>query len=169
MPTDFLAIGDTIPYVVVTTTCVVPSDDKVGIVTTLGFQRDQYSKKHITMHAHHIIDSDQVITNIKSKRRWETHWFICKHYIYIFTAMIRHGSGPVFTKRTDILSQDLVWSLETTRFVFTRFQSLWNLTDTSAAALQRRLSNFKAIWKVLPRISRLRDFPRHCGKTCYRL
>ena len=36
-------------------------------------------------------------------------------------------------------------SLEAARFWFRLLQSLWNLTDTSAARLQRCLSNFRAI------------------------
>ena len=47
--------------------------------------------------------------------------------------------------------------------------SFWNLTGISAALLPRWLSNFRAIRKVLTRISRLRDFTRSCGKTSYRL
>ena len=37
------------------------------------------------------------------------------------------------------------WSLEAARFEFRLFQSLWNLTGTSAAALPRWLSNFGGI------------------------
>ena len=37
------------------------------------------------------------------------------------------------------------WSLESARFKFTLFQSLWNLTGTSTAGLPRCLSNFRAI------------------------
>ena len=37
------------------------------------------------------------------------------------------------------------WSLEATRFGFRLFQSLWNLTGTSAAVLPRCPSNFRAI------------------------
>ena len=37
------------------------------------------------------------------------------------------------------------WSLEAARFEFRLFQSLWNLTGTSAAALPRCLSNFGVI------------------------
>ena len=42
---------------------------------------------------------------------------------------------------------------------------LLNLTDISTALLAMRILNFGAIVKVLIRISRLRDFPRSCGKT----
>ena len=37
------------------------------------------------------------------------------------------------------------WSLEAARFGFRLFQSLWNFTGTSAAALRRCLSNFRAL------------------------
>ena len=37
------------------------------------------------------------------------------------------------------------WSLETARFGFGLYQSLWNFTGTSAALLPRCLSNFRAI------------------------
>ena len=37
------------------------------------------------------------------------------------------------------------WSLEAARFGFRLFQSLWNLTGTSAAALPRCLSNFRTL------------------------
>ena len=61
------------------------------------------------------------------------------------------------------------WSLEAARFVFKLFQSLWNLAGTSAAALPRCLSNFRAILPLEHQISRLRDFTRFDGKTSYRL
>ena len=53
-------------------------------------------------------------------------------------------SGPLFTKRTYVLPQDLMKS-RSREIRFCLFQSLWNLTGTSATALLRRLSNFKAI------------------------
>ena len=61
------------------------------------------------------------------------------------------------------------WSLEAARFGFKLFQSLWNLTGTSAALLPRCLSNFRAIRPLQHPISRLRDFTRFGGKTSYRL
>ena len=61
------------------------------------------------------------------------------------------------------------WSLEAARFGFKLFQLLWNLTGTSAAALPRYLSNFRAIRPLQHPISRLRDFTRFGGKTSYRL
>ena len=61
------------------------------------------------------------------------------------------------------------WSLEAARFRFKLFQSLWNLAGTSATALPRCLSNFRAILPLQHPISRLRDFTRFGGKTSYRL
>ena len=59
------------------------------------------------------------------------------------------------------------WSLEAARFGFKLFQSLWNLTGTSAALLPRCLSNFRAIRPMQHPISRLRHFTRFGGKTSY--
>ena len=61
------------------------------------------------------------------------------------------------------------WSLEAARFGFKLFQSLWNLTSTSAAALPRCQSNFRALRLLQHPISRLRDFTRYGGKTSYSL
>ena len=61
------------------------------------------------------------------------------------------------------------WSLEAASFGFRLFQSLWNLTGTSAAVLPMCLSNFRAIRSIQHPISRLRDFARFGGKTSYRL
>ena len=61
------------------------------------------------------------------------------------------------------------WSLEAARFGFKLFQSLWNLTGTSAALLPRCLSNFRTIRPLQHPISRLRDFTLFGGKTSYRL
>ena len=54
-------------------------------------------------------------------------------------------------------------SLEAARFGFRFFQSLRNLTGTSAATLQRCLSNSRAIRSLWHPISRLRDFTRLGG------
>ena len=61
------------------------------------------------------------------------------------------------------------WSLDAARFGFKLFQSLWNLTGTSAALRPRCLSNFRAIRPLQHPISWLRDFTRFGGKTSYRL
>ena len=65
--------------------------------------------------------------------------------------------------------RQISWSLGAARLDVAMVVSLWNLTGTSAAALPRYLPNFRAIGKILTRISRLRDFTRSCGKTSYRL
>ena len=61
------------------------------------------------------------------------------------------------------------WSLEAARLWSKLFQSLWNLSGTSAALLPRCLSNFRAMRPLQHPISRLRDFTRFGGKTSYRL
>ena len=61
------------------------------------------------------------------------------------------------------------WSLEAARFRFRLFQSLWNLTGTSAAAQPRCLSNFRMMRSLWHPFSRLRDFTRFDDKTSYRL
>ena len=70
--------------------------------------------------------------------------------------------GPLFTKRTDVLPQDLGKSRSRKIRVWT---FLVALTGTSAAAL----SNFKAIRPLEYPVSRLPHFPRFCGKTSLRL
>ena len=60
-------------------------------------------------------------------------------------------------------------SLKAARFGFRLFQSLWNLTGTSAAPLRRCLSNFRTTQLLLPPISWLWDFTKFDGKTSYRL
>ena len=57
--------------------------------------------------------------------------------------------------------------LEAARFGFRFFESLWHLTGTSAAALSRYLSNFRAIRSLWHPISQLRDFTRFGGKVSY--
>ena len=65
--------------------------------------------------------------------------------------------------------RQISWCLEASRLDVAMVVLLWNLTGTSAATLPRYLPNFRAIEKVLTRISRLRDFTRSCGRTSYRL
>ena len=65
--------------------------------------------------------------------------------------------------------RQISWSLEAARLNVAMVVSLWNLTGTSAAVLPRYLPNFRAIGKVLTRISGLRGFTRSYGKTSYRL
>ena len=52
------------------------------------------------------------------------------------------------------------WSLKTARLGFRLFQSLWNMTGTSTAALSRCLSNFRAmrlLWHLILRLETSRD------------
>ena len=57
------------------------------------------------------------------------------------------------------------WSLEAARLGFRLFQSFWNLTNTSAAALPRSLSNFRAIRSLYHPIAQHRGFARFGDKT----
>ena len=77
-------------------------------------------------------------------------------------------SGPLFIKPADDLPQDLAKPRSPVIRVWTS-QSLRNLTGTSAAALPRCLSIFRAIWPLYHPISRLRDLAKFSGKTFYRL
>ena len=85
----------------------------------------------------------------------------CAFFIYI-------RRGIYFINRRASYRK-ISWRLEAARFGFRRFQSLWNLTGTSAAALPRCPSNFRAMRLFWYPISWLRDFTRFGGKTCYRL
>ena len=56
------------------------------------------------------------------------------------------------------------WSLEAARLDVIMIAPLWNLTGSAAAEGHLKL---QSDWKVLPWISRLREFTRSCGKTSY--
>ena len=58
-----------------------------------------------------------------------------RHHVFCW----QYPSGPLFIQR-------ISWSLEGARFGFKLFQSLWNLTGMSAAALPICLSNFRTMW-----------------------
>ena len=102
---------------------------------------------------------------------WSHQGYLLHHIVYIqsimmFIYMVRPGScqtpkrynnklpiwwprdfttsGPLLTKRTDVLPQDLV-DTQVAGIGFIFFQSIWNLISTSAAALSRCLSTFRAI------------------------
>ena len=60
-------------------------------------------------------------------------------------------------------------NLEAVRFELILFESLWNLTDSSSAALPRCLSHFRTIQSFLNTIPLLRVFTRFCAKTSYGL
>ena len=93
----------------------------------------------------------------------------------IHGCLLMQTSGPIrfLSANTQAWSSDslsgrtsyrnISWSLEATRFVFRLFQSLWNLTSTSAIALPRCRSTLRAIWYIKHPISRLRDFMGSCG------
>ena len=97
--------------------------------------------------------------------RW--HWWLMKqHYAALVYCSQPIGCpGPLFTKRTDVLLQEPV-KYRSRKIRVQTFQSLCNLTGTTAAALPRCQSNFWAIRSLKP-ISRLRDFTRFVGKTSY--
>ena len=59
-------------------------------------------------------------------------------------------------------NRKISWSLEATRFRCRLLQSFWKLTGTSAAALPRWLSNFRAMWSILHLIKTLRDLAVRC-------
>ena len=67
------------------------------------------------------------------------HWleFLRQHQI----AVVRQCPGPLF--KTSY--QQISWSLNATRLGVRIIISLWNMAGTSAAVLQRQLSNFRVI------------------------
>ena len=87
--------------------------------------------------------------------------YLVRNHI-LFTQSLYSLSGKTSYRK-------ISWSLEAARFGFKLFQSLWNLTGTSAALQPRCLSNFRAIRPLQHPISWLRDFTRFGGKTSYRL
>ena len=60
-------------------------------------------------------------------------------------SLTRHHSQGLYSLSGRTSYHKISWSLEATRFGCRLFQSLWNLTGTSAAVLPRCLSNFRAI------------------------
>ena len=93
----------------------------------------------------------------------------CSVLLYFVTGRFHpYPSGPLFTKRWDVLPPNLVKS---------RSHEIGCYNDSIARKYDRHPGSataempckFRAIAKVQTRISRLRDFPRSCGKTSYRL
>ena len=82
-------------------------------------------------------------------------------YIWAFCATIQVLCSP--SGRASY--RKISWSLEALRFGFRFFQTLWNLTATSAVALPHCLSHFRAMRSI----SKLQDFTRLGGKMPYRL
>ena len=125
------------------------------------------------------------------KNRWETCEFFIGNLGIIFTSVSTQHVLPrengwfgwvkghptangVETSWLEIVRgrmfhRKISWSLEAARFIFRPFQSLWNLTGTSAAALSRCLSNFRAILSLWHPISWHRSLRMFYGKTPVRL
>ena len=115
---------------------------------------------------------------IQSKKCYTKHWqpgeTLKNSRMYVISVMSKFNLALVRNRGLYSLSskmsyQKISWSLEAVRFGFSLFQPLWNLTDTSAAALPRCLSKFRAIQPLQHPILRLWDFTRFCGKTTYHL
>ena len=95
----------------------------------------------------------------------------------IFECMsIRHGGNVgLYSLSGQTSYRKISWSLELVKSrsreirVYRLFQLLWNLMATSAAAISRCLSNFRAIRLWWHPNSWLRDFTRFGGKASYRL
>ena len=94
----------------------------------------------------------------------------------VLVAMLHNHRWILEVQRQDLYSlsrrtsyRKISRNLEAVTFGFKLFQSLWNLTDISAALLPRCLSNFRAIRSMQLPISRLRDSVRFGGKTSNRL
>ena len=76
--------------------------------------------------------------------------YICMGWLWIYQQLSDKTSEDGYSLGLYSLSgktsyRKISWSLEAARFRFRLFQSLWNLTGTSAAALPRCLSNFRAL------------------------
>ena len=96
-------------------------------------------------------------------------WLLTFHRVcFVSISMIPHWRlyrPGLYSLSGKASYRQISWRLEAARLDVILILSLWNLTGISAAVLPRCLSNFRAIGKVLPRISRLREFTRSCGKT----
>ena len=99
--------------------------------------------------------------NCYSVQRQGNNTFVTKTFLHI-TLDLYSLSGRASNRK-------IPRSLEATRFGFRLFQSFWNFTGTSAAALPRCLPHFRAIRPSLHPVSRLWDFTRFSGKTPDRL
>ena len=111
-------------------------------------------------------------TNFHRSRAWQIVLIlITGEWIkgFLFDRVMMSSTKGLYSLSCKTSYRKISWSLEAARFRFKLFQSLWNLAGTSAAALPRCLSNFRAILLLQHPISRLRDFTRFSGKTSYRL
>ena len=93
-------------------------------------------------------------------------WNIAYIYVWLRWQIKNNTKKIIITDRTGFLRHYSV-SPEAARFRITLFQSLWNLTGPSEAALPRCLWNFRAIQSSYHPISQLRVFMRFGGKTSY--
>ena len=69
--------------------------------------------------------------------------YVCCAIWFNSVIAARHQGLYSLSGRTSY--RKISWSLEAARFTFRLFQSLWNVTGTSAAALPRCLSNLRAM------------------------
>ena len=131
------------------------------------------------------------IMNIKKKDLWMQHikneccsslWIntsVVYTYMYhvglpglcwiFWMAYAIHWSQGLYSLSGKTFYHQLSRNPEAARLDVIMIVSQWNLTGISTALLPMCLSNFRAIGKVIARISRLRDLTRSCGKTSVRL
>ena len=81
----------------------------------------------------------------------------------------RDGTLLLYSLSGRTSNRNISWCLEAAKLGVIMTVLLWHLTGISAALPLRCLSNVRAIWKVLNRISRRGVFPRPCGKMSIRL
>ena len=94
-------------------------------------------------------------TAARNRYKWDAKWSSYGYGTFsgsipLLGAVIHHARKRSTNQGLYSLSgktsyRKISWSLEAARFGFRLFQSLWNLTGTSAAALPRCLSNFRAL------------------------
>ena len=93
------------------------------------------------------------IVTLKSWYLYFSAWY-CGDHVWGWNATESprhvHSSQPVTRPRSNMSDKTsyrkISWSPEAARFVFEIVPSLWNLTGTWAALLQRRLSNISKWW-----------------------
>ena len=102
-------------------------------------------------HKSHFLDPVGVLNIIN--RRWKLMLKInhCSFNLEYFTKGQFLSSKWILdfgfwaSKHTDFVYSKIPWILKAFKFGFRLFQTLWNLIGTSATALPRYLSNFRAI------------------------
>ena len=101
----------------------------------------------------------------RSNERWSLFWFRLSPFGCVFFMDIHlYATGPLITKRTDVLWHDLV-KPRSREIGCIMFVSLWNWAGVLAALLPRCMSNVKEIRNICTRISWSQDFARSYGKT----